>query len=105
MSISQMVAFSGAHSIGISLFQSFADRLYSFNSTDSQDPYLDSKYASFMKKKCPNRETNNMVNLDVATPNKLDNQYYKSLKKKTWLLSSDQVLQSSQLMTNIVAKY
>ncbi|KAL2508567.1 Peroxidase 57 [Forsythia ovata] len=105
ISISQMVALSGAHSIGISQCQSFTDRIYSFNTTHAQDPSLDPKFASFLKKKCPKSATNNRVNLDVATPNKLDNQYYKNLKKKMGLLSSDQTIENSGLTANIVAKY
>ncbi|KAL2486677.1 Peroxidase 54 [Abeliophyllum distichum] len=89
----------------ISQCQSFADRLYSFNTTHAQDPSLDPKFASSLKRKCPKSVTNSRVNLDVAIPNKLDNQYYKNLEKKMGLLSSDQTVENSGLTANIVAKY
>ncbi|KAL2486652.1 Peroxidase 5 [Abeliophyllum distichum] len=68
-------------------------------------PSLDPKFASSLKRKCPKSVTNNRVNLDVAIPNKLDNQYYKNLEKKMGLLSSDQTVENSGLTANIVAKY
>ncbi|KAG8370980.1 hypothetical protein BUALT_Bualt13G0039600 [Buddleja alternifolia] len=65
MSISQMVALSGAHSIGVS----FSNRLYSFNNTNGRhDPSMDPKFASFLKSKCPNENGEaKRVNLDALT--------------------------------------
>ncbi|KAL3849628.1 hypothetical protein ACJIZ3_011510 [Penstemon smallii] len=110
MSITQMVALSGAHSIGVSQCQTFSNRLYSFNATHAQDPSLDPKFATFLKSKCPNSENSKKgqtirLNLDVVTPNKLDNQYFKNLKKNRGLLASDQVLETSGITSKLVAKY
>lgn len=97
LSLDEMVTLSGAHSIGVSHCSSFSDRLYKFNATHSQDPSMDLKYASFLKRKCPKSNAQDpIVNLD-STPRHLDNQYYKDLKYKRGLLTSDQTLLTSHL--------
>lgn len=106
MSITQMVALSGAHSIGVSQCAAFSSRLYSFNANRGQDPSLDPNFASFLRKICPSSGNGTAtVKLDVVTPNKLDGQYFKNLKSKKGLLSSDQALTSSRLTAGIVEKY
>nr|DAD43008.1 TPA_asm: hypothetical protein HUJ06_001238 [Nelumbo nucifera] len=97
LSLEEMVTLSGAHSIGDSHCSSFSNRLYHFNATHSQDPSLDPAYASYLKTQCPLHPTakNNLdpvVPFDAVTPDRLDNNYYKNLKKHKGLLTSDQVL-------------
>ncbi|KAK1352717.1 Peroxidase [Heracleum sosnowskyi] len=100
MSVKEMTALFGAHSIGLSQCSTFSSRLYRFNSSHPQDPTLDSKFVNFLKKKCPENATNS-VDLDVVTPYRLDNQYYKNLKRNMGVLTSDQVLASSPLILEI----
>ncbi|KAF9592181.1 hypothetical protein IFM89_012675 [Coptis chinensis] len=100
LSLDEMVTLSGAHSIGVSHCSSFSDRLYSFNSTHPQDPSMDRKYAAFLKTRCPPPSSNGdsrdpTLPLDAATPYRLDNSYYKELKKHRGLLTSDHTLFSS----------
>ncbi|KAF5185010.1 Peroxidase [Thalictrum thalictroides] len=107
LSLDEMVVLSGAHSIGVSHCSSFSNRLYTFNTTHPQDPSLDSKYAAFLKTKCPAPSSNGAskvttLPLDIGTPNRLDNAYYKELKKHRGLLTSDQTLFDSPLTTGIV---
>lgn len=103
LSLDEMVTLSGAHSIGVSHCSSFADRLYNFNATHPQDPDLDGGYAVFLKTKCPPQiNADPTVNLDVLTPNRLDNRYYVNLISHRGLLSSDQVLFSSPSTAKLV---
>ncbi|KAK1398706.1 Peroxidase [Heracleum sosnowskyi] len=103
LSLDEMVTLSGAHSIGISHCTSFTDRLYKFNATHPQDPSMDPKYASLLKRKCPkSSEKDPIVNLDSLTPRHLDNQYYVGLKYKRGLLTSDQTLIESPLTSKNV---
>ncbi|WOG83894.1 hypothetical protein DCAR_0103072 [Daucus carota subsp. sativus] len=104
MSVKEMTALSGAHSIGFAQCRLVSPRLYNFNKTHPQDPTLDPKFASFLKKKCPQNATNS-VNLDSVTPNHLDNQYYKNLKRNMGVLTSDQVLANHPMTAKIVKKY
>ncbi|KAK1394302.1 Peroxidase [Heracleum sosnowskyi] len=107
MSVKEMTALLGAHSIGIVECRFFSNRLYTFNNKpNTTDPSLDKKFASFLKRKCPeNSPSGGKVNLDVVTPNRLDSQFYKNLKNKMGVLEIDQQLESSPLTANIVSNY
>lgn len=95
LSLDEMVTLSGAHSIGISHCSSFSKRLYSFNATTPQDPSMNAGFAASLKAKCPaSTEVDGTVPLDVVSPNRLDNRYYKNLRNGKGLLTSDQSLAS-----------
>uniref|UniRef100_A0A2N9EXB5 Peroxidase n=1 Tax=Fagus sylvatica TaxID=28930 RepID=A0A2N9EXB5_FAGSY len=104
LSLDEMVTLSGAHSIGRSNCTSFSKRLYNFSETQPQDPSMDPIFARDLKTKCPQnpRSLDQTVPLDVLTPNKLDNKYYKNLKNHQGLLTSDQTLLSSPSTAGIV---
>ncbi|KAM4107982.1 hypothetical protein ACJW30_03G010900 [Castanea mollissima] len=110
LSLDEMVTLSGAHSIGVSHCSSFSKRLYAFNATHPQDPSMDPKFARDLKAKCPPQLSSGngadpTVPLDVLTPNKLDNKYYKDLMNHHGLLTSDQTLLSSPTTVGIVRNY
>lgn len=103
LSLQDMVTLSGAHSIGVSHCSSFSKRLYNFSSTQGQDPSLDPMFARALKRKCPPNAANDQtVPLDVRTPNRLDNKYYKNLKNNHGVLTSDQTLVNSPSTAGIV---
>ncbi|XP_077239845.1 peroxidase 5-like [Tasmannia lanceolata] len=108
LSLDEMVTLSRAHSIGVSHCSSFLKRLYSFNSTHTQDPTMDPTFANYLKTKCPPTSSRDgqdpTVNLDISTPNRLDNKYYKNLKKHEGVLTSDQTLFSSPSTNRMVKK-
>uniref|UniRef100_A0A7N2L5L3 Peroxidase n=1 Tax=Quercus lobata TaxID=97700 RepID=A0A7N2L5L3_QUELO len=98
LSLDEMVTLSGAHSIGRSHCSSFSKRLYNFSETNPQDPSMNPIFTRDLKIKCPQNVGNGngpTVPLDVVTPYRLDNQYYKNLKNHYGLLNSDQSLLSS----------
>lgn len=106
LSVVDIVALSGAHSIGRARCNFVTPRLYSFNRTHSTDPSLDPKYAAFLKTKCPkNRLSSATTNLDSVKVNRLDNQYYRNLEQHRVLFSSDQTLLDSAMTAKIVANY
>ena len=98
LSIEDLVALSGGHSIGQSQCVRFVDRLYKYRPGVPRDPSIDPAYAAELAKKCPenrggkDKEINFLVEFDPVTPLKLDNQYYLNLQKKKGLLPTDQVL-------------
>ncbi|PIA60820.1 hypothetical protein AQUCO_00300389v1 [Aquilegia coerulea] len=107
LSLDEMVTLSGAHSIGVSHCSSFSNRLYAFNSTHPQDPSLDTRYAAFLRTRCPRPSSNGAsrdptLPLDGVTPNTLDNTYYKELRNHRGLLTSDQTLFDSSSTAGIV---
>lgn len=88
-----MIALSGAHTVGFSHCTRFADRLYNFSSSSVTDPSLNSDYAKQLESGCPQNVSPQIaVNLDPVTPQVFDNEYYKNLVGGKGLLSSDQVL-------------
>ncbi|PKI40608.1 hypothetical protein CRG98_039018 [Punica granatum] len=101
LSTRDMVALSGAHTIGQARCTSFRARLY--NETN-----LDSSLAQTRKKNCP-RTTgngdNNLAPLDAQTPTSFDNYYFKNLVRNRGLLHSDQQLFNGGSTDSLVRTY
>ncbi|XP_071710056.1 lignin-forming anionic peroxidase-like [Rutidosis leptorrhynchoides] len=95
-----MVALSGAHTLGQAQCFTFRDRIYS-NGSD-----IDAGFASTRRRRCPTIDGNtNLAALDLVTPNSFDNNYFKNLIQKKGLLESDQVLFSGGSTDSIVTEY
>ncbi|KAM0842303.1 hypothetical protein ACQ4PT_058437 [Festuca glaucescens] len=88
LSQKDMVALSGAHTIGLARCTNFRGHIY--NDTD-----IDTGFARSRQSNCP-RTTgsgdNNLAPLDLQTPTVFENAYYKNLVQKRALLHSDQEL-------------
>ncbi|CAN4126449.1 unnamed protein product [Withania somnifera] len=106
MSVDEMVTLSGAHSIGIAHCAVFASRLYPQN--NQQNLPIDPEYANFLKSICPPEALTNGTgvanpgNLDIVSPNKLDNKYYWALKSQKGLLITDQTLMAHPTTARLV---
>ncbi|XP_042501639.1 peroxidase 55 [Macadamia integrifolia] len=88
-----MIALSGAHTVGFSHCGKFTNRLYSFSSASTLDPSLNASYAQQLMAACPqNVDPNIAFDLDLITPQTFDNFYYHNLVAGKGLLSSDEVL-------------
>ncbi|XP_037471760.1 peroxidase 2-like [Triticum dicoccoides] len=86
LSMTDMVALSGAHTIGQSQCRFFRDRIY--NETN-----IDTTFATSLRANCPRSGgDNSLAPLDNGTPNGFDNAYYTNLMSQKGLLHSDQVL-------------
>lgn len=89
LSQTDMIALSGAHTVGFSHCNRFSGRLY--NST--VDPTLDPNYAQQLMTACPrNVDPTIAINMDPTTPNSFDNAYYQNLLQGKGLFTSDEVL-------------
>ncbi|KAH6820569.1 Peroxidase superfamily protein [Perilla frutescens var. hirtella] len=94
-----MVALSGAHTLGQSQCFLFRGRIYS-NGTD-----IDAGFASTRRRQCPQSGgDSNLAPLDLVTPNSFDNNYFRNLVQRKGLLQSDQVLNSGST-ASIVSDY
>ncbi|KAF7089610.1 hypothetical protein CFC21_092544 [Triticum aestivum] len=83
-----MVALSGAHTIGRAQCKNFRTRLYS-------EENIDPAFATSRMATCPQLTgsgDNNLAPLDDTTPDSFDNAYFVNLKLNKGLLHSDQVL-------------
>ncbi|KAG7532412.1 hem peroxidase [Arabidopsis thaliana x Arabidopsis arenosa] len=89
-SLREMVALSGAHTIGFSHCKEFADRLYG----SKADKEINPRFAAALKDLCKNHTVDDTIAAfnDVMTPGKFDNMYFKNLKRGLGLLASDHIL-------------
>lgn len=88
-----MIALSGAHTVGFSHCSKFANRVYNFSQQNQVDPTLDKTYASQLQSMCPvNVDPRIAINMDPNTPRTFDNVYYQNLQQGKGLFTSDQVL-------------
>ncbi|KAK4351939.1 hypothetical protein RND71_027457 [Anisodus tanguticus] len=88
-----LVALSGGHTIGMARCVSFRQRLYNQNGDSLPDATLEKTYYSGLKSICPTSGgDNNISPLDVASPVRFDNTYFKLLLWGKGLLNSDEVL-------------
>ncbi|KAL5228964.1 hypothetical protein ABZP36_017229 [Zizania latifolia] len=97
-----LVALSGAHTVGIAHCTSFDGRLF-----PQVDDTMDKWFASHLKlTACPvaNITTNTTVN-DIRTPNTFDNKYYVDLLNRQGLFTSDQDLFVNATTKPLVTKF
>ncbi|KAL5724842.1 peroxidase [Ranunculus cassubicifolius] len=101
-----MIALSGAHTIGFTHCDHFANRLYNFSSPSKVDPSLDPEFAKSLIGNCPRNPNPNVVaNLDYKTPGSFDNTYYKNLVEAKGVLTSDQVLYTDPASEGTVTEF
>ncbi|XP_076889061.1 peroxidase 73-like [Bidens hawaiensis] len=88
-----MIALSGAHTLGFSHCNQFTNRIYNFSKKSPVDPTLNSTYAAQLQQQCPkNVDPRIAINMDPNTPRTFDNMYFKNLQQGKGLFASDQVL-------------
>ncbi|KAM7275673.1 hypothetical protein ACFE04_017539 [Oxalis oulophora] len=101
LSTQDLVALSGAHTIGQARCTSFRGRIYN-------ESNIDASFASTRKSNCPKNSgsgDNNLAPLDLQTPTKFDNYYFKNLISKKGLFHSDQQLFNGGSTDSIVRNY
>ncbi|KAF8390654.1 hypothetical protein HHK36_025181 [Tetracentron sinense] len=88
-----MIALSGAHTLGFSHCNRFANRLYNFTPSSPVDPSLDPDYAQQLMSACPQDvDPSIAVDMDPTTPRLFDNAYYQNLVAGKGMFTSDEVL-------------
>ncbi|KAL5742349.1 hypothetical protein ACOSP7_029081 [Xanthoceras sorbifolium] len=82
--VQEMVALSGAHTIGFSHCKEFSSNIY--NNT-----HYNPRFAQGLQRACADSQRNPTLSVfnDIMTPNKFDNLYYQNLPKGLGLLESD----------------
>ncbi|XP_057825247.2 cationic peroxidase 1-like [Cryptomeria japonica] len=99
LSTKDMIALSGAHTIGQARCTNFRSRV--FNDTN-----IDSAFATSVQANCPsNGGDDNLSPLDLVTPTFFDNTYYKNLRSQKGLLHSDQELFNGGSADALVTTY
>ncbi|KAL8258814.1 hypothetical protein R6Q59_026767 [Mikania micrantha] len=101
LSARDMVALSGAHTIGQARCTTFRARIYN-------DTNINAAFAKSRQSNCPRPAgsgDNNLAPLDVRTPNNFDNSYYGNLISQKGLLRSDQQLHNGGSTDSLVELY
>ncbi|KAG9136161.1 hypothetical protein Leryth_003778 [Lithospermum erythrorhizon] len=103
LNVNDLVALSGAHTIGVAHCGAFSRRLFNFTGKDDMDPSLDPIYGEQLKKICPlptNAAT--IVEMDPHSSLSFDTNYFNILLKKKGLLQSDAALLTDKKSARIV---
>ncbi|GLT38470.1 hypothetical protein SLA2020_127180 [Shorea laevis] len=101
LSLKDLVALSGSHTIGLARCTVFRARNYN-------DSNIDASFAKSLQKKCHKSGTDDVTKpLDFQTPTRFDKLYYDNLLKRKGLLHSDQELfkGSCNSAESLVKKY
>lgn len=106
-SIQEMVALSGAHTIGFSHCKEFSSILYNYSRTMESDPSYNYNFAKSLRNACADYKKNPTLSVfnDIMTPNKFDNVYYSNVQKGLGLMSSDHALSSDPRTRGYVELY
>ncbi|KAK7395915.1 hypothetical protein VNO78_16520 [Psophocarpus tetragonolobus] len=106
LSQTDLIALSGAHTVGFSHCDQFANRIYSFTPSNPVDPTLDPTYAQELMAGCPrNPDPTVVLALDPQSPASFDNVYYQNLVSGKGLLTSDQVLFEDATSQSTVVRF
>ncbi|TVU08669.1 hypothetical protein EJB05_42080, partial [Eragrostis curvula] len=100
LSQTDMIALSGAHTIGAASCSFFQYRV-----AGAGDPAMDPALASQLRGSCPGPGAPGFAFLDAATPLRFDNAYYRNLRRGWGLLGSDQVLYADARSRAAVDRY
>ncbi|GJN11187.1 hypothetical protein PR202_ga29360 [Eleusine coracana subsp. coracana] len=98
LSSTDMVALSGAHTVGQAQCQNFRARIYN-------DTNIDAAFAATRRAGCPATGGGALAPLDASTPNAFDNGYYTDLVAQRGLLHSDQELFNGGSTDGLVRGY
>ncbi|CAN0871929.1 Peroxidase 64 [Linum grandiflorum] len=106
LSMKDLVALSGGHTLGFAHCSSFQNRIHSFNATLDVDSTLSPSFAASLRKVCPrkNKAKNAGSTLDSTTFG-FDNVYYKMLLSGQSIFSSDQALLTNPKTKALVSKF
>ncbi|KAH9297806.1 hypothetical protein KI387_029488 [Taxus chinensis] len=107
LNLTDLVALSGGHTIGLGHCSSFDNRLYNTSTGErEQDPSLEQSYADSLYAVCPAvNNTVNTTNLDIRTPDDFDNDYYINVQNNQSLFTSDQTLYGNSTTRSIVDSF
>ncbi|XP_052197263.1 peroxidase 17-like [Diospyros lotus] len=105
LSVKDLVALSGSHSIGEGRCFSIMFRLYNQSGSGKPDHAFNPSYKEKLDKLCPlGGDENVTVDLDT-TPGIFDNQYFKDLVNGRGVLNSDQTLYTNLKTREYVEKF
>jgi peroxidase len=109
--VQELVALSGAHTLGFSHCKEFADRLYNFRDKGGKpeafDPSMNPSLARGLQAVCKDylKDPTIAAFNDIMTPGKFDNMYFVNLQRGLGLLSTDEELFTDPRTRPLVQRY
>ncbi|KAK9075688.1 hypothetical protein SSX86_004016 [Deinandra increscens subsp. villosa] len=101
-----LVALSGAHTIGTAACALFSYRLYNFNNTNGPDTTIDPAFLPTLRNLCPNGgDGSRRVDLDTGSVGRFDNSYYANLRNRRGVLESDAALWNDPTTQRFVQRF
>ncbi|XP_052196011.1 peroxidase 64 [Diospyros lotus] len=106
LSLDDLVALSGGHTLGFAHCSSFQNRIRNFSPTHEIDPSIHPSFAASLKSVCPahNAAKNAGANMDPSSTT-FDNNYYKLIMQRKALFTSDQALIDFPKTKGLVSKF
>ncbi|KAK6922550.1 hem peroxidase, partial [Dillenia turbinata] len=106
LSMKDLVALSGGHTLGFSHCSSFQNRIHNFSQTADVDPTLSRSFAKSLRNVCPaHNKVKNAGSTMNPSPTAFDNTYFKLILQGRSLFSSDQTLITSPSTQKLVTKF
>nr|GEU72725.1 peroxidase N1-like [Tanacetum cinerariifolium] len=101
-----LVALSGAHTIGTAACALFSYRLYNYNNTNGPDLTIDAAFLPTLRNLCPNGgDGTRRVTLDTGSVGRFDNSYYSNLRNRRGVLESDAALWNNPATQTLVNRF
>ncbi|XP_010266033.1 PREDICTED: peroxidase 64 [Nelumbo nucifera] len=106
LSMADLVALSGGHTLGFAHCSSFQNRIHNFSPNSDIDPSMNQAFATSLRIVCPahNKVKNAGSTMDSSVTT-FDNTYYKLLLQGKSLFSSDQALLTTSKTKSLVSKF
>lgn len=106
LNVDDLVALSGAHTIGVAHCGAFSRRLFNFTGKGDMDPSLNATYAESLKQLCPNpANPATTVEMDPLSSTSFDSNYFNILiNQNKGLFQSDAALLTDKKSVNVVRK-
>ncbi|KAK4601012.1 hypothetical protein RGQ29_010552 [Quercus rubra] len=106
LSLEDLVALSGGHTLGFAHCSSFQNRIRNFNASLDIDPSLQPSFAASLRSICPaHNKVKNAGTTLYSTSTTFDNAYYKLLLQGKSIFSSDQALLTTPKTKALVSKF
>ncbi|XP_062144894.1 peroxidase 64-like [Alnus glutinosa] len=106
LSMDDLAALSGGHTLGFSHCSSFQNRIRNFNATNDIDPSMHPSFAASLRGVCPkNSKAKNAGTTMDPSSTTFDNTYYRLILQGKGLFSSDQALLNNPKTKDLVSKF
>ncbi|KAI3858704.1 hypothetical protein MKX03_033657 [Papaver bracteatum] len=104
LNITDLVALSGAHTLGITQCGMISTRLFNFTGKGDTDPSIEKSYADALRTKC-RRSFETELEMDPGSSKFFDGNYYKIVNQKKGIFGSDATLLTNSFSASLVKEF